>query len=78
MPSQSDWDWRLKVDWTTLPDLRVLYLDLLPYSRCAYCSDVEGEEIYHEKLVAGAKRMSCLNLERLVLVGLCFMYWNNM
>jgi len=78
MPFQSDWDWPLKVDWTTLPELRVLYLDLLPYSRRAYCYDVEGEEIYNEKVVAGARRMGCLNLEKLVLVGLCsLVYWNN-
>ena len=77
-PLQSDWDWPLKVDWTTLPNVRVLYLDLLPYSRRIHCSNVEAEEIYNEKLVDGAGCMGGLKLEKLVLVGLCSLfYWNN-
>jgi hypothetical protein len=71
-----DWDWPLKIDWSTLPHLKSLQLDLRTYSRRP--SD-DSEEAYNERLEAGAVRMRCLNLDRLVLFGLCSfdLYWGD-
>ena len=68
---QPDWDWPLKVDWRTLPDLEFLQLDLRGYSRLGSSGPVpESAGRCYETLAEGAQRMECLNLKRLVLVGL--------
>lgn len=65
-----DWDWRLKRDWATLPNLETLCLDLRPSSQ-----RLESRRFYQQgedqKIVDGAKRMECLLLKSLIIYGLC-------
>ncbi|TVY93906.1 hypothetical protein LAWI1_G000363 [Lachnellula willkommii] len=68
---ETGWEWPLKVDWTTLPHLETLCLDLQSYSRRGESEDAETPEEYDQKLSEGALSMECLNLKRLILVGLC-------
>ncbi|KAH6678328.1 hypothetical protein B0J14DRAFT_582450 [Halenospora varia] len=75
---QLDWDWPLMVVWETLPNLKTLCLDLCSFSRRSLCRRPETEGGSQEKLVNGAGRMSCLNLRKLTLVGLCSgPYWSD-
>ncbi|TVY50154.1 hypothetical protein LOCC1_G000075 [Lachnellula occidentalis] len=68
---EAGWEWPLKVDWKTLPHLKTLCLDLQSYSRRESSEAAESQEEYDEKLSEGALSMECLNLKRLILVGLC-------
>ncbi|TVY46091.1 hypothetical protein LSUB1_G000027 [Lachnellula subtilissima] len=68
---ETGWEWPLKVDWKTLPYLETLCLDLQSYSRREWSEAAESHEEYEEKLSEGALSMECLNLKRLILVGLC-------
>jgi len=65
------WEWPLMVDWTTLPDLETLCIDLRSYSRRELSAIAESQGAYESKLATGAKLMECLDLKRLTLVGLC-------
>lgn len=68
---ETGWEWPLKVDWTTLPSLETLCLDLRSYSRKELGAVAESQEAYDGKLAKGAEFMECLDLKRLILVGLC-------
>jgi hypothetical protein len=68
---ETGWEWPLKVDWTTLPSLETLCLDLRSYSRKELSAVAESQEAYDGKLAKGAELMEILDLKRLILVGLC-------
>lgn len=73
----TDWAWPLKVDWKALPNLETLYLDFKARWGLAFYTGFDDQSGL-EKLTTGAKRMRCLKLKRLVLVGLCsHEYWGN-
>lgn len=65
-----DWDWPLKVDWITLPNLKTLLLDL---RICSLAPQLGPEaEIEYDRMVEeGAKRMEVLSLKSLMVHGLC-------
>ncbi|CAG8977334.1 hypothetical protein HYALB_00009206 [Hymenoscyphus albidus] len=68
-PEESnDWDWPLKVDWTTLPKLKTLCLDLRGINNYR---KFKGGGSCLRRIKKGASRMKGLNLEKLVIVGLC-------
>ena len=68
-----DWDWPLKIDWQSLPNLEYLQLDLRAYSEHPFMqiNNYYKPEDYQKLLKQGAKAMRCLNLKRLTLIGLC-------
>lgn len=66
-----DWDWPLKIAYSTLPRLKTLVLDLRAYSAQYLLSLPYTQEEFDHKIRSGAKLMSCLNLRTLTLVGLC-------
>ncbi len=76
-----DWDWPLKVDWKSLPNLKTLVLDLRTYSlgpEIAAGPSVweTKEEQFEEELLEGAKKMESMNLHSLTIYGLCSCtYW---
>ncbi|CZR60919.1 uncharacterized protein PAC_10815 [Phialocephala subalpina] len=65
-----DWDWPLKVDWATLPNLKTLCLGLRPYSQRKTSRPFERQRD-NEKIARGARRMECLRLKSLIIYGLC-------
>lgn len=69
-----DWDWPLQVDFSSLPDLQTLYLDLRGYSTRERPWDEDLNRI-HNRLTEGVTRMHCLNLKKLVVAGLCSNHW---
>jgi hypothetical protein len=76
-----DWDWPLKVDWKSLPNLKTLVLDLRTYSlgpeiAAGPAAWEAKEEQFEKKLLQGAKRMEGMNLHSLTIYGLCSCtYW---
>lgn len=66
-----DWDWPLKIAYSTLPNLKTLVLDLRAYSAQYLLSLPYPPEEFDHKIRLGAKLMSCLSLRALTLVGLC-------
>jgi hypothetical protein len=71
LDDRPDSDWGLKIDWQTLPDLQYLQLDLREFCRSSRNSqDANFAAASYEILATGARRMRCLKLKRLVLVGL--------
>ncbi|KAK6586252.1 hypothetical protein PZA11_001309 [Diplocarpon coronariae] len=68
VPERAYWDWQLKVDWESLPNLKHLVLDLRTYSAL---SDAGALFEIDEILAAGARRMRGLNLKSLIIYGLC-------
>ncbi|KAE8453790.1 hypothetical protein EG329_009302 [Mollisiaceae sp. DMI_Dod_QoI] len=74
----ADWDWPLKVDWTTLPKLKTLCIDLQAYSRRHTRFDSAPELEQDDRDIAdGAKRMECLQLKSLIIHGLCSWFLRN-
>lgn len=63
----SDWNWILKVDWETLPDLETLYLDFSCTGPWSGWDDVPLSVIPSVKDCA--KGMKCLSLKKLVLMN---------
>jgi hypothetical protein len=72
------WAWALTVDWSSLPNLETLVLDLRGYSYRQLQDPEMPEDLYNEQLEAGAKRLKCLSLKSLVIYGLCSgpLYWD--
>ncbi|KAL2067273.1 hypothetical protein VTL71DRAFT_1697 [Oculimacula yallundae] len=66
-----DWDWMLKINWSTLPILETLVLDLRSYSFGLRRNIIITQEEYDSKIRVGARAMECLNLNLLVIRGLC-------
>lgn len=71
MKYRPGWDWPLKVDWTKLPRLKTLFLDLKYYSFSPRYPNLLTQEELDSKLEKGAKSMECLKLQRLVIYGVC-------
>jgi hypothetical protein len=67
-----EWYWALKINWTTLPHLETLYLDLRRYSEVIFKEHnwhIQNE--MNDALSFLAHRMNVLHLRKLVIHGLC-------
>jgi hypothetical protein len=67
-----EWFWALKIDWTTLPHLETLYLDLRKYSEFIFKGhNLSMQDWINDALSILAHRMHVLHLRKLVIYGLC-------
>jgi hypothetical protein len=67
-----EWYWALKIDWTTLPHLETLYLDLRKYSEFIFKEhNWSIQDGMNDALSFLAHRMQVLHLRKLVIHGLC-------
>jgi hypothetical protein len=67
-----EWFWNLKIDWTSLPHLETLYLDLRKYSEfISKRHNWSMEDEINRALSILAHRMHVLHLRKLVIYGLC-------
>lgn len=67
-PEFSDWDWILKLDWKSLPDLEILYLDLKGMEAVKPWGHANGRVL--RSIMECVDQMKCLSLKKLILMNL--------
>jgi hypothetical protein len=74
-PGNSTWDWMFKIDWTSLPDLEILYLDFKGLGLMNTTDWGNGWDLaLFPSVISCAERMKCLSLKKLVLMNVDYGY----
>lgn len=74
-----DWDWALKVNWSTLPKLKTLVLDFRHHTHDVFTNELMTREEFSQRIETGAAMLEGLNLQCLSVYGLCSgsRYWRD-